>query len=68
MAKVHVNTRPVADQYSGPGEKIIEYSAPGGHGIGGLIAFRWDADSATMRVDLYRHDPAVTINVGPAGS
>ena len=28
--KITINTRAVANQYSGPDEKIIEFSSPGG--------------------------------------
>ena len=60
MAKPSVNTNPVANQYAGHTERIIEYSSPNG---GGLISLR-TMDDGTLRVDLYRHDPTVTIVVG----
>ena len=60
MAKPSVNTNPVANQYTGRTERIIEYSSPNG---GGLISLRV-MDDGTLRVDLYRHDPTVTITVG----
>ena len=62
MAKISVNTSPVADQYAGRDEKIIEYSSPNG---GGLISFRL-MDDGTLSVDLYRHDPTVRVRVGEA--
>lgn len=60
MAKASINTNPVANRYAGSNEKIIEYSSPNG---GGLIAFTVQHDGI-LRVDLYRHDPTVTIQVG----
>lgn len=62
MARIKVNTSPVADSYSSRDEKIVEYSSPNG---GGLIAFRLMEDG-TLRVDLYRHDPTVVVVVGEA--
>jgi hypothetical protein len=58
MTKPKVNTSPVADKYTRPDERIIEYSSE--HG-GGLIAFINRDDR--LRVELYRHDPAVDIVV-----
>ncbi len=58
--KIKVNTSPVADNYSGTNEKIIEFSSPNG---GGLISFRL-MDDGTLRVDVYRQDPTVTVRVG----
>lgn len=62
MTKPKVTTNPVANQYAGPNERIIEYSHKG---LGGLIAFRQTEDG-NLRVDLYRHDEGVQINTGQA--
>lgn len=55
--KIKVNPRPVADAYTGPDERIIEYSSPNG---GGLISFRLTSDGY-LHVDLYREDSTVLI-------
>ena len=47
----------VADTYTGPGERIIEFSSENG---GGLIAFRMRHDG-TLLVDIYRTDPTVRV-------
>jgi hypothetical protein len=62
MPKPKVNTNPVANNYSAPNERIIEYSSKSG---GGLIALR-ETDDGRLTVDLYRHDDTVDIRVGPA--
>lgn len=54
---VRVNTNPVANQYAGPNERIVEFSSPAG---GGLISFRLPGDG-TLRVDLYQLDDTVTV-------
>ena len=59
MRKPKVNTNPVANNYSAPNERIIEYSSQSG---GGLIAFR--ETDGHLTVDLYRHDGTVDIRVG----
>lgn len=59
---IKINTKPGASQHIPRGEKIVEYSSPSG---GGLIAFREDGEGHLV-VDLYRHDPSVTIRVGEA--
>lgn len=61
MPKPKVNTNPVANNYSAPNERIIEYSSKSG---GGLIAFR-EVDGRLI-VELYRHDATVDVSVGPA--
>lgn len=63
MKKVSVNTNPGANGYAGPGERIVEYSAP--NGDGGLILFAI-AEDGHVQVHLYRHDPTVEISVGKA--
>jgi hypothetical protein len=59
-SRVHVNTSPVADQYAGGGERIIEFDSPSG---GGLISFQENGDG-TLRVDIYRCDPTVKVVSG----
>jgi hypothetical protein len=58
-----VNTNPVAHQYSGPGERIVEFSnnIAADH-KGGLIAFR-NLDDGRLLVDVYRTDPKVDVRV-----
>jgi len=60
MSKINVNTSPVANRYAGRDERIVEFSSPNG---GGLIAFAL-LDDGTLRVDIYRQDPTVTVVVG----
>lgn len=60
MARPRVNTNPVANQYAGPDERIIEYSSKAG---GGLIAFRV-TDDGKLLVQPYRHDDTVVITTG----
>lgn len=64
MGKPSAKLNPVANQYAGPEERIIEYTD---HrtGLGGLISIRRHGDD-TLSVDLYAHDPGVTIRVGEA--
>lgn len=69
MTKPKVTVNPVANAYTGPGERIIEYSDPAlsvGDGTcpGGLIAFRRNA-LGKLHVHLYRHDPEVVVTVAP---
>ncbi|MFY1620090.1 hypothetical protein [Micromonospora sp. WMMD736] len=59
---VKVNTSPVANNYAGPMERIIEFSSPAG---GGLIAFTTPGDG-TLRVDVYQIDDTVTVVSPPA--
>jgi hypothetical protein len=63
--KPRVLVKCVANTYSAPNERIIEYSD--GNGKGGLIAFRilQDGPDGTHRllVELYRHDVGVEIHV-----
>lgn len=64
MPKPKVTVNPVANNYAGPNERIIEYSVRGPGGtLGGLIALRL-ADDGTLVVDLYNHDKDVDIRVG----
>jgi hypothetical protein len=60
MARIKVNTRPVASDYAAPGERIVEYSSL--MGGGGLISFR--EVEGRLVVELYRHDKTVEIRVG----
>lgn len=61
-----INIHPFAQRYAASDEQIVEYSSTGG---GGLISFRITGEdehgTPQLRVDLYRHDPTVTIVVGP---
>ena len=56
---VKVNTKPVADNYSGPGTKIIEFTAS--DGSGGLISF--EEHDGQVSVSLYRLDDNVYVNM-----
>lgn len=64
MAKPKINTRCVANQYSGLDERIVEFDSNDGKGIGGLISFRRNANGALL-VTLYRlgHEGDVQIDV-----
>ena len=57
MRKPTVTTNPVANQYAGPAERIIEYSAGE---LGGLISLR-STDDGRLIVEPYRHDNGVEI-------
>lgn len=63
MPKPKVTTNCVANQYTDDNERIIEYSDPVTK-TGGLIAFRRNAETGVLMVDLYQHDAAVEIRVG----
>lgn len=67
--KPSVNTNPVANQYAGHSERIVEYSyADGSSDIpGGLISLRWDESAGILSVHLYRHDPKVRVTVNDSG-
>lgn len=58
MAKPKVDTRPVASNYAGPTERIVEYSHDG---LGGLIAIQ--PVTGGLGVYLYRHDENVKIRL-----
>lgn len=62
MAKPKVDTNPVANQYAGPNERIIEYSDRA-TGLGGLISIR-RTDAGELVVDVYAHDAKVDVRVG----
>lgn len=55
VKKAKIDTKPVADNYARPQEKIIGFRFPSGDG--GLISF--DAD--LRRVEVYRTDEGVTV-------
>lgn len=57
-SSVSVNTNPVANQYTGWNERIIEFDSPNG---GGLIGFKVLEDG-TLRVDVYRTDETVVVS------
>lgn len=67
MAKPRVNVCPVANGYSGPAERIIEFSS-GNDTVqaGGLISLR-RTDAGTLDVQLYQQDPTVRVSVSGAG-
>ena len=56
MTKPKVTINPVANQYAGPDERIIEYSSTAG---GGLIAFRVVREQ--LLVQPYNHDSTVLV-------
>ncbi len=57
--KPSVITRCVANSYSGPDERIIEFSDRK-LGLGGLISFRRTHDGK-LRVEVYRVDDGVEV-------
>ena len=63
-SKPTVSLRCPANAYTGPGERIVEFSFP--DGSGGLISFRSIGPQATPTVELYRLDPAIKVAV-PTG-
>ena len=64
MAKPKVTTKCVANTYSGPNERIIEFCDPDTDGpAGGLISFRRNI-RGTLDVYVYRCDPGVNVIVG----
>jgi hypothetical protein len=67
MIRPKVTTRCVANQYAGRDERIIEFDSNDGHGRGGLISFRRNANGALI-VSLYRlgRHGDVQVNVSPA--
>lgn len=56
-SRIKVNTRPHAEAYSRPGERIVEFSSP--HG-GGLLSFRI-TDDRRLIVEVYREDDTVQV-------
>ncbi len=56
--RIKVTTRCVADRYSAPNEKIVEFSSDVG---GGLVSFRIGADNH-MHIQVYRTDPNITVS------
>jgi hypothetical protein len=55
--KTRVTTRCVANTYTGPNERIIEFHHANG---GGLIAF-FAHDDGTLSVDVYNTDDTVRV-------
>lgn len=68
MRKPTVITNCVANAYTGPNERIIEFSDRESSGpnspIGGLISFR-RTDDGRLLVRVYRCDPEVEVSVAP---
>lgn len=62
MARPTVNTNPVANQYAGTGERIVEFGSGKSGGPGGLISFTRN-DDGSLSVNLYRLDPGVVVHV-----
>lgn len=64
--KPKVITKCVANHYTGPNERIIEYTfGPDGKGgsVGGLIQFA-TLEDGTPQVTLYNHEPQIRIRPG----
>ena len=61
MSKPRVMTNPVANRYSAPHERIVEFSAPNGNG--GLISLM-NHDDGTLSVHVYNYGPRVAVHVG----
>lgn len=61
MSKPKIDVNPVANQYTGRDERIVEFSSDAG---GGLISLRVQDES--LRVEVYRTDDSVrVITPGP---
>jgi len=62
MRKPRVITKCVANTYAASNERIVEFSGePDATGpVGGLLSFR-QLNDGTLRVEIYRCDPAVLI-------
>lgn len=60
MAKPRVSTKCVANGYTGPNERIVEFSSANG---GGLIAFRETPDGHLL-ISIYNCDSKVIVGVG----
>lgn len=58
--KVAVNTRCVADLYTGKEDKVIEFH---GTALGGLISL-FEHEDGTIVIQVYRCDKGVMVNVG----
>jgi hypothetical protein len=60
--KPSVKIKCVANAYTGPEERIVEFSAKTDHGlVGGLISLRINAEGALV-VNVYNVDPGVIVN------
>lgn len=59
--KPRVLTKCVANGYTGPDERIVEFS--NGRGTGGLIRFWWDEADGILRLAIYRQDRNVVVQV-----
>lgn len=58
MKKPSVNVNPVANKYSAPDERIVEFTFD--NGVGGLISFR--TVNGTPTVEIYRCDMSVIVS------
>jgi hypothetical protein len=63
MPKPRVTTRCVANQYTGPNERTVEFSSRAG---GGLIALR-DTSDGRLLVNVYRTDSTVDVTTPTSG-
>ncbi len=62
MSKPTVDKDPVANQYAGRTERIVEFGSGEPNGPGGLISFTRN-DDGTLHVSLYRLDKGVVVTV-----
>lgn len=58
MKKPSVTLKCPANQYTGPNERIVEFSF--GNGMGGLISLR-ELDNGKCRVEVYQTDEGVQV-------
>jgi hypothetical protein len=65
--KIKVNTKPIAEQYSRTGERILEISSPGGGGLMSLQLREREGGPPYLYVELYRLDAQVEVVVSHDG-
>jgi len=59
--QIRINVNPVANQYSAPAERIIEFSSPAGGGLISLTVVTAAQGDPYLTVELYRLDEGVQV-------